>query len=46
MQGLKQRNDDSKMTGWFQEEMAPQGIKLKEESVVKEHEFMFRHVGS
>lgn len=49
MQELKQRNDESKMTGRFQAwrtgEMAPQRVKTREESVVEKPEFVFRHVG-
>lgn len=49
MQELKQRNDESKMTGWFQAwrigEMAPQRVKVREQSVVEKPEFVFRHVG-
>lgn len=38
MQELKQRNDESKMTGWFQAwrtgEMAPPRVKTREETVL------------
>ena len=49
MQELKQRNYESKMTGWFQAwrtgEMAPQRVTVREQSVEEKPEFVFRHVG-